>query len=328
MLLYKLNAFAGIGVKNLETLFYQKLKKILKPEQIKTKEPLSKYTTFRIGGAAEYFVTPNNAEEIRQIIFLSQEENIPYLILGNGSNLLISDQGYQGIVIRSSTKEEPLLIEKERKEEKFVVAKSDILLSKLAMYTANNGLMGLEFAAGIPGSLGGAIVMNAGAYGGEIKDFLVEVEILDEMGIKRTMKKDELNLGYRSSIFQNKRWFVLSAKFALKQGNKSKILERIHQLNTARKEKQPLQYPSAGSTFKRPKGNYAAKLIMEAGLAGFQIGGAKVSEKHCGFVINVGNAAAEDVVLLMHHIKEEVKKQFGIELEPEVKLVGLFKNQI
>lgn len=277
-------------------------------------EPMKKHTTFRIGGPCDIFVKPRSIEEIRQIIEVVKENKVPYYVVGNGSNLLVSDDGYRGVIINLFNNFSDITVEGNT-----ITASAGALLGKIGYIALKNSLTGFEFATGIPGTLGGAVVMNAGAYGGEMKDVLSEVTVLTKEGELLTLKADELELGYRTSIIAKKDYIVLEGKIQLKPGEPDKIKAVIDDLAFRRRDKQPLEYPSAGSTFKRPKDNFAGKLIMDAGLRGYTSGGAMVSDKHCGFVINKGDATCEDVIKLTDHVKEEVKNQFGIELELEVK---------
>lgn len=277
-------------------------------------ELMKKHTTFRIGGPCDIFVKPRSIDEIKKIIEVLKEENVPYYVVGNGSNLLVSDDGYRGVIINLFNNFANITVEGNT-----ITASAGALLGKIGHTALTNSLTGFEFATGIPGTLGGAVVMNAGAYGGEMKDVLKEVTVLTPEGEVLTLNADELELGYRTSIIAKKNYIVLEAKIELATGNYDAIKEAIDDLAYRRKDKQPLEYPSAGSTFKRPKDNFAGKLIMEAGLRGYTVGGAMVSEKHCGFVINKGDATCEDVIRLTDYVKEEVKNQFGVELELEVK---------
>lgn len=299
--------------------FYDKLTEYIEEKRIYKDEPMRKHTTFRIGGNADYFVVPKTEEEIRNVIRLCKEERMPYYILGNGSNLLVSDKGYRGVIIEICKKMNEICV-----EGNFLKVQAGALLSRVGNVALEAGLAGFEFASGIPGTMGGAVFMNAGAYGGEMKDILTEVTVLDENNEVRVLKKEELELGYRTSIVAKKGYVVLSAKVELKKGNQMEIRERMNELKVQRTTKQPLEYPSAGSTFKRPEGYFAGKLIADAGLRGFQVGGAQVSEKHCGFVINKENATAADIVELMRQIIERVQTEFGVKLEPEVKKLGEF----
>ncbi len=299
--------------------FYDKLTEYIEEKRIYKDEPMRKHTTFRIGGNADYFVVPKTEEEIRNVIRLCKEERMPYYILGNGSNLLVSDKGYRGVIIEICKKMNEICV-----EGNFLKVQAGALLSRVGNVALEAGLAGFEFASGIPGTMGGAVFMNAGAYGGEMKDILTEVTVLDENNEVRVLKKEELELGYRTSIVAKKGYVVLSAKVELKKGNQMEIRQRMNELKVQRTTKQPLEYPSAGSTFKRPEGYFAGKLIADAGLRGFQVGGAQVSEKHCGFVINKENATAADIVELMRQIIERVQTEFGVKLEPEVKKLGEF----
>lgn len=280
--------------------------------------PLKEYTTFKIGGAAELFVCPKNLMELLIVIGILKEENVPYMILGAGSNLLVSDKGVAGAVIKLGEG-----FDYAHAKNDYILAGAGVSLASLASEAKAKELTGLEFASGIPGSLGGAIFMNAGAYGGEMKDVISEVSYIDKDGSVKTASCDECNFGYRQSIFQDGEKIIISAKFVLKKGNKDEILAKMRELNAKRKEKQPLEYASAGSTFKRPEGHFAGALIEQAGLKGKSCGGAQVSEKHAGFIINTGGATAKDVTDLIAHVQKVVFEKFGIELEPEVKITGI-----
>lgn len=298
--------------------FYEKLCEILGKEgQVLLDEPLKKHTTFRIGGPAKYFCLPKSWEQLAKVIKVCREFEENYYILGNGSNILVSDQGYFGVVIQLFRNCNEVRIEGTR-----LYADAGALLVKISHLAAQEGLTGLEFASGIPGTIGGALVMNAGAYGGEMKDVVREALVLTEEGERLRLSGEQLELGYRTSSVARKHQIVLEAILELDRGDKASIEARMKELKEARTEKQPLEYPSAGSTFKRPEGYFAGKLIMDAGLRGFRVGDAQVSEKHCGFVINRGNATAKDVLDLVSHVQKEVRNQFGVELELEVKLLG------
>lgn len=299
----------------------QDLKKIVTPERVVCGEPLRNHTTFKIGGPADYFVITKNAEETAAVIQYCNQQSLPILMIGNGSNLLISDAGIRGVVVKQEDNPEEFIITN-CEEGYLVTGGAGMNLSAFAMKIANEGLTGFEFAAGIPGSLGGAVYMNAGAYGGEIKDCIRSARVLTKEGEIISLPREELELSYRSSIIQKKGYYVIDATFLFQKGNQKEILSKIEELNRARKEKQPLEYPSAGSTFKRPEGYFAGKLIMDAGLRGYRVGGAMVSEKHCGFVINTGNATAKDVLQLIKDVQRSVKEKFGVTLEPEVRLIG------
>ena len=285
---------------------------------IRTEEPMSKHTTFRIGGAAEVFAAPD-ARELPQLLAMAKGADVPVTVIGNGSNLLVGDRGIAGLVIEIGERMSEVRI-----EGTILVAGAGALLSKAAQAAAAAGLGGLEFAAGIPGSVGGAVVMNAGAYGGEMKDVLQSVKVLTEEGELLSLAAAELELGYRHSCVPERKYIVVEATMELSAKPEEEIRACMAELRAKRVEKQPLEYPSAGSTFKRPEGYFAGKLIMDAGLRGYTVGGAQVSEKHCGFVINKGGATAADVRQLMQDVHDRVKEQFDVELEPEVKLIGSF----
>jgi UDP-N-acetylmuramate dehydrogenase len=304
----------------LEDQFYQKLYQILPEGRIKLKEPMENHTTLRIGGPADYFVTPTGINEIKEIISLCKKDSIPYYVLGNGSNLLVSDQGYRGLIIHLEENFSEVSITPDG----IVTAQAGILLSKLANLIAKQGFTGFEFAAGIPGTLGGAVTMNAGAYGGEMKQCLTGAKVLDTNGNILSLEKEELELGYRTSILQRKDYILLEASMKLSKDNSDDVFARMQELNRQRREKQPLDQCSAGSTFKRPEGYFAGKLISDAGLRGYQIGGAAVSEKHCGFLINKDNASAKDFLSLIQEVVRIVEEKFGVTLEPEVRLLGDF----
>ena len=285
---------------------------------IRTEEPMSKHTTFRIGGAAEVFAAPD-ARELPQLLAMAKGADVPVTVIGNGSNLLVGDRGIRGLVIEIGERMSEVRI-----EGTILVAGAGALLSKAAQTAAAAGLGGLEFAAGIPGSVGGAVVMNAGAYGGEMKDVLQSVKVLTEEGELLVLTTEELELGYRHSCVPERKYIVVEATMELSAKPEEEIRAYMAELRAKRIEKQPLEYPSAGSTFKRPEGYFAGKLIMDAGLRGYTVGGAQVSEKHCGFVINKGGATAADVRQLMQDVHDRVKEQFDVELEPEVKMIGSF----
>ena len=299
--------------------FYEKLSKIVEKEQILIEEPMKKHTTFRIGGPAEYLILPQTAEEIADVVKLCRQEEIPWYIVGNGSNLLVADEGVRGVVIQLLRNFNQIQVE--GCQIRMQAGAQNAAVAKRAL---DASLTGFEFAAGIPGTIGGAVVMNAGAYGGEMKDILKEVTVLDQNGMIKTIPAEELELGYRTSIIARKGYVVLEAVIVLKTGDPKEIKAAIDDLKEKRVTKQPLEYPSAGSTFKRPEGYFAGKLIMDAGLRGFSVGGAQISEKHCGFVINKGNATAKDVTELMDETKKIVMEKFGVALEPEVKRLGQF----
>lgn len=298
---------------------YNQLCRIAGSDNVLTDEPMDKHITFRVGGNADFYVIPHSIDEVKELVGMLKSCNYPYYILGNGSNMLIGDKGYRGAIIKLYKNMSDIQI-----EGNIVTAQAGALLSKLAACCCEESLEGLEFAAGIPGTLGGAVVMNAGAYGGEMKDVLLSVTVLDDNGEIIELNNEQLELGYRSSIISKKGYIVLEAKLKLKNGNSEEIKNKIEQLRKKRIEKQPLEYASAGSTFKRPEGYFAGKLIMDSGLKGRCIGGAKVSEKHCGFIINTGNATAKDIKELIEFAAETVYEKFGVKIETEVKMLGDF----
>lgn len=292
---------------------------LLGEDRVFTEEAMSQHTTFKIGGPADYFLMPDKGEDVGRVIKICKEKEIPYFILGNGSNLLVGDGGYRGAVIQIYRNMSSVTVEGNE-----IRAQAGALLSAVAAAAKNASLTGFEFAGGIPGTIGGAVVMNAGAYGGEMKDVLTEVTVMNAEGDIFTLPTEELELGYRTSIIKTAGYIVLEAKIRLKEGDPEVIRETMKDLTIRRTTKQPLEYPSAGSTFKRPEGYFAGKLIMDSGLAGYQVGGAQVSEKHCGFVINAGDATARDVRTLMDNVRDIVYKKYGVTLEPEVKFLGEF----
>ena len=289
-------------------------------DRVLLEEPMKRHTTFRIGGPAEVFVMPGNLEEMQRILEICRTEDLPYFILGNGSNLLVSDRGYRGVVIQLDRNFGEVKVEGTE-----IHASAGALLSTIAVAARRASLTGFEFAGGIPGTLGGAVVMNAGAYGGEMKDVLRKVMVMDQSGKVFEIPAEELQMGYRTSIIKTAGYIVLGAVLSLKEGNLEEIKMLTRKLSEQRTSKQPLEYPSAGSTFKRPEGYFAGKLIMDSGLRGYRVGGAQVSEKHCGFVINAGGATARDVRTLMDNVRDIVYKKYGVTLEPEVKFLGDFE---
>ena len=285
--------------------------------ELRENEPLSRHTTFRIGGPARLMALPRSAGEARGVARAAAELGAASFFLGNGSNLLVSDGGYEGLIVKTGG------LDQVREVNRRLRAESGIPLARLALAALGRGLTGLEFAHGIPGSLGGAVVMNAGAYGGEMAQVLTAVTWLDRAGETHTLPAAECALSYRHSLFSDHPdWLILEAELALQPGDGAAIKARMDDLAARRREKQPLDLPSAGSTFKRPEGHFAAALIDQCGLKGLTVGGAQVSEKHAGFVVNAGGATAEDVRRLMDRIRETVLRQTGVELEPEVKLLG------
>lgn len=282
---------------------------------VKLNEPMSRHTTFKIGGAADVFAMPQTAEELLFAVSLCRENGVPFYIVGNGSNLLVKDKGFRGVIIHPDLKKLSLDGNK-------ITAGAGTMLGAVARLAADNSLTGLEFASGIPGTTGGGVCMNAGAYGGELKDVIETVEILTREGEIKTISGKEAEFGYRTSGIMKTGAIVFETVFVLEKGNKGAILDKMNTLNSQRREKQPLEYPSAGSTFKRPEGYFAGKLIDDCGLRGFSVGDAQVSEKHCGFVVNKGNATAKDVLELMEKVSERVYEKFGVKLEPEVRVIG------
>ena len=291
-------------------------------DRVLLEEPMKRHTTFRIGGPAEVFVMPGNLEEVQRILEICRTEDLPYFILGNGSNLLVSDHGYRGVIIQLDRNLGEITVKGTE-----IRAAAGSLLSTIAATARKSSLTGFEFAGGIPGTLGGAVTMNAGAYGGEMKDVLKEVTVMNQDGEILTIPADKLELGYRTSIIKTAGYIVLEAVISLKEGNIEEITALGRKLSAQRIKKQPLEYPSAGSTFKRPEGYFAGKLIMDSNLRGYRVGGAQVSEKHCGFVINAGGATAEDVSILMKNVTDIVYEKFGVKLEPEVKFLGRFDGR-
>ena len=297
--------------------FYDKLNNVIAKDSILLDEPMSRHTTFRVGGPADFFVTPKAKEEVRDVIRICKEAGMPYYIIGNGSNLLVSDAGYRGVIVQIYKEMNEVKVEGD-----LVKAQAGALLSGIAAKALGAELSGFEFASGIPGTIGGACVMNAGAYGGEMKDVLEFVTVLTGEGKIIELGRNELELGYRTSVIAKKGYIVLGAVLKLERGDGEKIKTYMDELKEKRVTKQPLEYPSAGSTFKRPEGYFAGKLIEDAGLRGFQVGGAQVSEKHCGFVINRDQATAADIMELMRQVQIRVKENSGVDLEPEVKRLG------
>jgi UDP-N-acetylmuramate dehydrogenase len=298
---------------------YDKVVDIVGEENVHTDEPMSRHTTFRIGGNADYFVKPGNADEVAAVIVVCREYNIPYFILGNGSNLLVSDDGYRGMIINIMDNMDSVTV-----DGRIITAQAGAMLVRVSVMARDNALTGLEFASGIPGTIGGAVYMNAGAYGGEMKNIVKTVRAIDEYGRIYELDSEKMDFSYRHSIVEERKLIVLEVTLELEHGSREAIDDRMKELAEARRSKQPLEYPSAGSTFKRPEGYFAGKLIMDAGLRGYSVGGAQVAEKHCGFVINKGGATASDVVELIRDVQHDVDDKFGVTLEPEVKMLGEF----
>lgn len=298
--------------------FVDRLKTVLPEACIRLDAQLKDYTTMRVGGAAQCLAEVQNEAQAAAVVALAKEENVPLLVIGNGSNMIVSDHGFEGVVLHIGKNMSAMRCEGER-----IMAEAGALLPAVSRLAAENALSGLEFAAGIPGSVGGGAVMNAGAYGGEMKLVVESVRVLTNGEIK-DVPADKLDYGYRHSALMNDDVVVLSIVFKLSRGVKEDILAVMSDLNARRREKQPLQYPSSGSFFKRPEGHFAGALIQNANLKGFSVGGAQVSEMHAGFVINTGNATADDIYHLMLHVQKRVKEDFGVMLQPEVRLIGRF----
>ncbi len=302
----------------LNEIFSEQLRKILGEEQYSIQEPMSRHITFRVGGPADYYVRPGR-EQIEPVAALCREFEIPWMVKGNGSNLLVGDKGVRGLVMELGKMAEHITV-----EGTVVRAEAGAMLSAVALQAARQELTGMEFASGIPGSIGGAVVMNAGAYGGEMKQILRKVTVLTPEGQEKELSLAELDLGYRHSCIPENRYIVLEAELELQKGNGEAIRQQMAELKEQRFAKQPLEYPSAGSTFKRPEGYFAGKLIQDAGLRGYQVGVAQVSEKHCGFVINRGQATAGDIRQLIRDVQDRVEARTGVRLEPEVRFTGEF----
>lgn len=294
------------------------LESIVGESGVKIDEPMNIHTTFKIGGAADYFVTPSSVDELQSVITFLKKSDIEYFIIGNGSNLLVSDDGFRGVIIQLNDTFDGC----EFIDDTTVEVMAGMLMSRLGNRLAQKGIGGFEFATGIPGTIGGAVRMNAGAYGGEMKDIVVSAKVLDSDCNLMEISADKLEFGYRTSSIVKNNYTVVSVVLKLEKDEPDKIKERIKELSVKRREKQPLEYPSAGSTFKRPEGNFAAKLIEDAGLKGASVGGALVSTKHAGFVVNKGGATAKDVCELTDRIKQEVMTKFGVKLELEVVKLG------
>ena len=292
------------------------IRKLGEQVEILVAEPMKNHTTFRIGGPADALALPKTPEEVAEVVRFCHEHAQPYYVLGNGSNLLVSDEGYRGLVLQLYRNFNDIQVNGET-----ITVQSGAMLAAVARTAYQTGLTGLEFASGIPGTIGGAVVMNAGAYGGEMKNVLKEVTVLTKEGEVLVIPAKALELGYRTSVIPKNGWIVLGAVLQLKKGDQEQILARMEELKEQRITKQPLDLPSAGSTFKRPEGYFAGKLIMDAGLRGFTVGGAQVSEKHAGFIINRGGATAADILTLIREVQRRVMAEKGVALQPEVKLL-------
>ncbi|MBR6477486.1 MAG: UDP-N-acetylmuramate dehydrogenase [Lachnospiraceae bacterium] len=299
----------------------QVIKGYTKEENIHLQEPMSHHTTFRVGGPADCLIDICDKEELKNICRYLSLTGRPFFVMGNGSNLLVSDKGYQGVILKVHSALSSIRVEGEH-----VFAQAGATMAQVARVALEHGLTGLEFASGIPGTVGGGVVMNAGAYDGEMKQVVKNVEVLSSEGEVLTLDNETMEFGYRTSSIKGKPFVVTEVEFELRRGDCAQIKALMDDLAARRREKQPLEYPSAGSTFKRPEGHFAGKLIMDAGLRGYCVGGAQVSEKHCGFIINAqpGVTTASDVMTLIRYVQEVVKDQFDICLEPEVIFLGEF----
>ena len=306
-------------MEKISSAIYEFISTYVPEEDILTEEPMSRHTTFRVGGEAQCFVRISDKEQLNKLIPYLRQVEVPYFILGNGSNLLVSDKGYEGVILQIGNKMNTITVEGTH-----IRAQAGALLSQIAKCAYDKGLTGFEFASGIPGSIGGGVVMNAGAYGGEMKQVVESVLVMDIQGEILELSGESMEFGYRTSIIKNRPFIVLEVCLKLEQGNKERIASDMEELAQKRREKQPLEYASAGSTFKRPEGYFAGKLIMDAGLRGYSIGGAQVSDKHCGFVVNTGRASATDVAEVISEVQERVKDKFGVSLETEVIFLGDF----
>ncbi len=300
----------------------QALRKFVPEENICLQESMASHTTFRIGGLADCFVQLENTEQLIKVRKYLSQVGVPFFVLGNGSNLLVSDEGFRGVILQIGPKMNRVTV-----EGSVIVAQAGASMAQIARTAMEHELTGMEFASGIPGTIGGGVVMNAGAYGGELSRIVTQVNVVNSEGGIMELDNETMEFGYRTSTIRNNSFTVTEVILRLEKGDRQQIRERMEELAARRREKQPLEYPSAGSTFKRPAGHYAGQLIMEAGLRGFQCGGAKVSDKHCGFVINTGNATAEDVRKLIREVQARVKNQFNVDLETEVLFLGWEKNR-
>ena len=304
-------------MQNKQNSFSQKLYSIFQKSQILLNEPASKHTSFRIGGPIDYLVLPQSVGQIAAVLQLSTENGIPVTILGNGSNVLVRDKGIRGLVIKISHN-----MSQVTNTEEVITAGAGALLTFVSKYAADQSLTGMEFAVGIPGTLGGAVFMNAGAYDGEMSQIVEAVTAVSHTGVLHKLNRQELNFGYRNSIFQENHYIIAEVSLVLKNGDTEQIKNEMQECTKRRRMKQPIELPSAGSTFKRPPGYFAGTLIEQAGLKGFTIGGAQVSPKHAGFVVNVGGATANDVLTLIAEVQKKVYDQFGVKIQPEVRIIG------
>nr|WP_296463584.1 UDP-N-acetylmuramate dehydrogenase [uncultured Acetatifactor sp.] len=293
------------------------LQRYVPRDNIHLQEPMAGHTTFRIGGPADCFVQLEDEEQLRKVRRYLGLAGVPFFVLGNGSNLLVDDAGYRGVVLQIGQKMSDISV-----QGCHIIAKAGATLRQVAAAALEHGLAGFEFASGIPGTVGGGVVMNAGAYGGEMSQVVDQVRVVSKEGESMVLDNDTMEFRYRGSVIRGSAFTVTEVTFRLEPGDREAIRAKMEELAARRREKQPLEYPSAGSTFKRPEGHFAGKLIMEAGFAGYRIGGAQVSEKHCGFVINTGDATARDVRALIKEIQERVKERFRVDLEPEIVFLG------
>lgn len=298
---------------------YNKICTFISEENVLLDEPMSAHTTFKVGGNAKMLIKITDEDKLKNIICYLNSLGEEFFIKGNGSNLLVSDRGYDGIIIEIASSMQEISVDGD-----LIIAKAGSLMSTIAKVALDNGLTGFEFASGIPGTIGGGVVMNAGAYDGELKDVVKYVKVMGHDGEIYTIDNKGMEFGYRTSVIKKRPFIVLEVAIELTKGDKDKILSRMNELSSKRREKQPLEYPSAGSTFKRPEGYFAGKLIMDAGLRGYSVGGAEVSEKHCGFVINRGNATATDIYDVILEVQDKVESRFGVKLEPEIIFLGSF----
>ncbi|MEG1847934.1 MAG: UDP-N-acetylmuramate dehydrogenase [Lachnospiraceae bacterium] len=302
---------------NLE--IYEYINRIIPKDNIHQKEPMSRHTTFRVGGTADLLIEIETAEQLLAVLDLFHKTDTEYFILGNGSNLLVGDKGYQGIIIQIASKMSKIEVMGTT-----IIAQAGAKLSQVAGEACTHHLAGLEFAAGIPGTIGGAVVMNAGAFEGEMQQIVTSVKVISPDGELLELDNATMEFAYRSSVIRNRKFTVIEVTMQLHESNEEEIRAKMKELTARRLDKQPLEYPSAGSTFKRPQGYYAGQLIMDAGMRGFRVGGAQVSEKHCGFIVNLGDATAEDIMEVIHTVQERVFDKFGVNLELEVIPLGEF----
>lgn len=306
-------------MEKISSAIYEFIRACVPEEDILLNEPMYKHTTFRVGGEAQCLVRISESGQLEKLIPYLRKVEVPYFILGNGSNLLVGDKGYEGIILQIGSRMNGIWAEGD-----CIRASAGALLSQVARCAQENGLTGLEFASGIPGTIGGGVVMNAGAYDGEMKQIVEQVTVMNEQGEILVLDRETMEFSYRTSIIKNRPFVVLEVLMRLQPGDKNEIQKKMEELSRRRQEKQPLEFASAGSTFKRPEGHFAGKLIMDAGLRGYSIGGARVSEKHCGFIINTGKATAADVAEVIGEVQERVKDKFGVTLETEVIFLGDF----